>query len=370
MTRVAIVGAGPIARATAAYLVHHGHTAAIWSPSGKDAAPLLARGGKSGQGKIAYTGALSGEATVTILEQPEAVGEYAVVIIALPGHAYTGVLPRVLPSIRADQLVIASGALSLMPLWIHERAGNGLARPTVASWGTTLGTARRVAHADVEISTIRSQFEVAAIPATAGTRVLALCQELFGDRFRLVTNILATALSNINPVAHAAEALPNLTRMERGEQWFLFECVTPAAARIAEAIDAERIAIARAYGLEVRSLAEHCHLSYHVPRGTIAEMFAAIHARDRAPAGPKTLEHRYILEDMPYGLVFYELLARAANVAVPVMSAAITFASAAYGRDFRSENALVADLGLDTIAPLDLLARCAGNNVPTIHTDE
>jgi opine dehydrogenase len=354
------MGAGPIGRATAAYLVHQGHVAAIWSPSGQGTAPLAARSNVPGRGVIEYTGALTGRAEVAILDRPQAIADYEVVVVALPGHAYTAVLPAVLDSVRSDHVVIASGALSLVPLWIHERAGAGQARPTVASWGTTLGTARRTGSADVEINTIRSRFEVAAIPAARGDPVLALCQQLFGERFRLVPNLLVTALSNVNPVAHAAEALPNLTRMERGEHWFLFECMTPAAARIAETIDYERLAIARAYGFEVRSLEEHYHLSYHVPRDSVAVIAAAIHARDHAPPGPKTLEHRYVLEDMPYGLVFYEALARLAGVDVPVMSAAITFAGAAYGRDFRQENRLLADLDLGRLDRDALLARCAG----------
>ncbi|MCC6531561.1 MAG: NAD/NADP octopine/nopaline dehydrogenase family protein [Burkholderiales bacterium] len=360
MTTVAVLGAGPIGRMTAAFLASQGHAAAIWSPSGQGSAPLAARSNLRGRGVIEYTGALRGRAEVAVLDVAEAVADYEVIVVALPGHAYAGVLPAILEHVGADHVVIASGALSLLALWIHERAGAGTARPTVVSWGTTLGTARRVDDADVEINTLRSSFELAAIPAARGESALRLCESLFGARFRLVPNVLTTALSNINPVAHAAEALPNLTRMERAEHWFLFDCLTPAAARIAEAIDRERLAIARAYGLEVRSLEEHYHLSYHVPRGSVAEIAAAIHARDGAPPGPKTLEHRYLLEDMPYGLVFYEALARLAGVAVPVMSAAITFAGAAYARDFRCENSLLADLALDRLTPAALLARCGG----------
>lgn len=333
---------------------------AIWSPSGRGCAALAARSNVSGRGVIESTGVISGRAEIAILDAPQAVADYEAIVIALPGHAYAAVLPAVLRHIGSDQVVIASGALSLVPLWIHERAGAGQTRPTVAGWGTTLCTARRADNADVEINTLRATFEVAAIPAACGQSVLALCRSLFGERFRLAPNLLTTALSNVNPVAHAAEALPNLTRMERGEPWFLFECMTPAAARIAEAIDRERLAIARAFGLEVRSLAEHYHLSYHVPRGSVAEIAAAIHARDGAPPGPKTLEHRYVLEDVPYGLVFYETLARLAGVAVPVMSAAITFAGAAYGRNFREENLLLADLALNCLTPAALLARCRG----------
>jgi opine dehydrogenase len=361
MSAVAIVGAGLIGRATAAYLAHHGHRVGLWSPSGRGTAALgRVPGGDAGpRARLRYEGALSGEAEVDILSGPEAVSACDVMVIALPGPAYRAVLPRVVPRVRSAQTVIVSGALSLIPLWLFERIAARGQRPTIAGWGTTLATARSTPTADVQVNTVRARFEVAAIPAANGAAALAVCQGLFGDRFRLVDTILATALSNINPVAHAAEALPNLTRMERAERWALFDCLTPAAARIAEALDRERRAIAQGFGLQVRSIAEHYHLSYHVPLGSVADMAAAIHARYQGPPGPTTLEHRYILEDVPYGLVFYEALARAASVAAPVMSAAITLASAAYGCDFRGQNPFLADLELDRADGAGLLARCA-----------
>jgi opine dehydrogenase len=54
---------------------------------------------------------------------------------------------------------------------------------------------------------------------------------LFGDRFTL-GNILASALLNVNPVARAAEVLPNLSRIDKRESWPLFGNPTPSAARM------------------------------------------------------------------------------------------------------------------------------------------
>ena len=357
---IAIIGAGLVARATAAYLAHEGREVALWSPSGRSASGLRDRADERGRTRLRYRGALVGEADVRLIEYPAEIEAFDTLIVALPADGYAAVLSRVLPHIHAQHRLIVSGALSLVPLWLYERAGGGAARPLVVSWGTTLATARRSSEADIELGTIRARFDAAVVPAHRRDEGLALCRELFGDRFDSADSILATALSNVNPVAHAAEALPNLTRMERGESWFLFECLTPAAARLAQAIDDERVRIARAFGITVRTLATHYHLSYHVPAGSLADMAAAIHARDHAPAGPKTLGHRYILEDFPYGLSFYERLAVLAGIVVPVTSAAITFACAAYDRDLRSENAILADLALDRLDPSRLLARCAG----------
>ncbi len=110
----------------------------------------------------------------------------------------------------------------------------------------------------------------------------------------------------------------------------------------------------------MRSVHEHTHLSYHVPLGSYAEMAAAIEAGGGSPLGPVTLEHRYLLEDVPYGLVFYETLAAIAGVAVPNISASITLFSTVSGHDFRNENALLPELALEGMSPSALLLRCAG----------
>lgn len=358
-TSVAIAGAGPAGRSAAAYLAHHGTPVSLWSPSGKST-HALSEGATAGRGRLHYEGALSGVADIGVINDASELAGFDVVLIALPGHAYPTVLPRITPHLQARQTVIVSGALSLAPLWLYERVGAPGARPLVASWGTTLATARHAGPSGVNINTLRASFEVAAIPASRGAEALSICRELFGDRFTLMDNILATALLNVNPVAHAAEVLPNLSRIDKRENWPLFGNLTPSAARMGEAIDLERQAIARAFGFEVRSIHEHTHLSYHVPLGSYAEMAAAIHTQLGSPPGPTTLEHRYVLEDVPYGLAFYEMLARLVNVPTPHISAAITLISAAYGSDLRQANSLMADLALAGKASGDLMARCAG----------
>jgi opine dehydrogenase len=89
---------------------------------------------------------------------------------------------------------------------MHDRvAARSLRPPVVVGWGTTLGTARRSPTAHVKLNTIRSRFDMAAVPA-AGASALQSCRELFGDRFVLADDVLAVALANVNPIAHAADA--------------------------------------------------------------------------------------------------------------------------------------------------------------------
>ena len=246
-------------------------------------------------------------------------------------------------------------------MWLYERSGRPNARPLIAAWGTTLATARTPDPAAVQINTVRSRFEVAALPASRGTQVMDACSHLFGDRFNLADNLLDVTLANINPIAHAAETLPNLSRVDKHEPWALFDCLTPAGARLLEALDRERLAIAAAYGRQVRDIREHYHLSYHVPKSGMAEIAAAIHARFHGPPGPQTLQHRYVEEDVPDGLVICEALAHAAGVAVPLHTGAITLFAAACGRDWRRENRLLPELALHGLTPAQLVERCRGD---------
>ncbi len=351
--RLAIVGAGPIAGLSAVLAASHGHEVALWCPRGNP------RHGTVTGSRMAVrcTGALEGTAEVTLLAAAAALADWPNLLLAVPGNAYPTVLPTLLPVLSAAHMVICGGALSLAPLWLAERAPE---TPGIVAWGTTLGTGRIGADGAVQVGTMRGGFELACLPAARRDELAARCAALFGGPFTTVGSLLVPLLSNINPVAHAGQVIPNLSRIERGEAWQLFDCFGPAGAAIAAAIDAERLAVAGGFGVQVRSLARHYHLSYHVAEGPVADIAAAIEAGGRGPRGPATLAHRYVDEDMPFGLAVFEALGRIAAVPTPVLSAALTVLAVATGRPLRDLNPLLAELGLGTETVEGLAKRCAG----------
>jgi opine dehydrogenase len=362
--KVAMVGAGAIARACAVLATRAGHTAAVWSPGSAGTRDLAASstavewpGARTVT--LASSGIVEGAFTVGSLAAPEALASADVVIVALPAPAYADVLPRIAPHLRSPQLVFVSGALSLAPLWIAELASSHGQRPTVAASGTTVATGRN-REGGVAIMTVRTRLAVAALPASASATALTALQALFGDRFDTAPNVLAVTLTNINPVAHAAMALANFTRIERAEAWPQYHYLTPAVARMVEAMDRERRAIAAAFGMSVTTIEQHFQRSFDVPQAALADIAAELHRRRGGPPGPTTLDTRFVLEDVPYGLVFNSALARIVKVPTPVTDATVTLHSTLYGQDFRSANPLVAALDLTTATRDLLLARCNG----------
>ncbi|MGI6660486.1 MAG: NAD/NADP octopine/nopaline dehydrogenase family protein, partial [Bacillota bacterium] len=93
--------------------------------------------------------------------------------------------------------------------------------------------------------------------------------------------------------------------------------VTPSVARVLEALDRERLAIARAFGVRTRSTLQWMYHTYGIKAKTLYE------AVQKNPGyvgitAPGSLDHRYIFEDVPFGLVPLASFAKIAGVRVPV----------------------------------------------------
>lgn len=350
--RIAVLGAGNIGLAVAAYLCHAGHQVALWSPSGASTAAL---GGA--QRPLCYTGVVEGVASPEIApDLPAALRRADAVFVALPANAHASVLGQLGRQIDPGQTVILSASSSVGALLLdREQAARGL-RNTIAAFGSTPLTARREAPTRVRILTQRKLLDMAALPQERGAQALALCTALFGAHFRLNGDILTMSLANVNPIAHGALALCNITRMERAENWPQYHHMTPYVARLIKAMDAERIALGAAAGNAPGAIDAHFHNSFGVPQTDLATMAAEIHRRRGGPPGPTDPLHRYVLEDAPFGLAFHAALARVLAVPVPVTQAVLTLLCTLYGRDFTQENDVLQTLGFDRLERPQLLA--------------
>ena len=346
---VGIAGAGAVAFATAAWLERAGHRAVLWSPSGRRTEALAAGA------PLTATGALEGEFRPGVAASAEALVEEAdAVMLALPGYGHKAALDAVAPHLRQPQAVIVSSHASFGALHLGTAlAERGLSLPIVA-WGTTLATARQPDLTTVQVNTVRERIDLATVPEDRAEEGLALCRRLFGDRFVAREGLLAIALSNLNPQNHMGIALCNMTRMELGEAWGQGAHVTPNVGRLLEALDAERLAIADALGLSVRTIFEHFHLSYHVPVAGVAEMNREMHARGVGGTGPATADSRYVTEDAPYGLLVTAILGDVVGRPAPLHRAGVALFSALYGRDFAAENDLLAAMPLARMSLADL----------------
>lgn len=347
--RVGIAGAGAVAFGTAARLSELGHAPTLWSPSGARTREL------ADGAALTATGAVEREFHPGIAPDAKTLcAENEVILIAVPGYGHKTVMDTVAPHLRADQTVIISSHASLGALYLSDLlAARGISLPIVA-WGTTMTTGRQSDYTSVQVNTVRGQVDICVIPEGETKTGLALCQALFGDRFQLRDGLLAITLSNLNPQNHMGISLGNMSRMERGETWSQGQNITPKIGRLLETLDQERLGIAEALGLSVRTIFEHFHLSFHVPIASISEMNAEMHEQGNGGTGPSTADSRYVTEDVPYGLVMTVRLGELAGRPANLHCAGVEIFSAMYGRDFFAENTLLNAIDISGMSLDDL----------------
>ncbi|HWJ87188.1 MAG TPA: NAD/NADP octopine/nopaline dehydrogenase family protein [Pelagibacterium sp.] len=335
--RIAILGAGAIARASAAYLLTRDHTPVIWSPSGKGAdgyrdTPLVVEG------------EIRGDFRPEIAESAaDAIAGADLILVALPANGHRLVYDHIARSATPEQPIVINAQPVLAGYALEARLRDeGKANPILV-WGTTLLRCRAVGASGVRVNTIRKSVDM-AMSASGTDAAVALCRAAFGDHFEMRPDMLSISLSNINPQAHLALALANFTRMERGEAWGQSENLTSGVARFLEKLDGERLALATKLGLTVRTMAEHYNRTYGFAIAPLETMAIAIRAEGAGQMGPTTEQSRYVLEDAPFGLAPLINLGRAAGVDMPLHHAGLTILSTLYGRDFAEENDLVGDV--------------------------
>lgn len=345
--KVGIAGAGSIALGTAALLADQGHDPMLWSPSGSGTIGL--------EGGVKAEGALELEFAPRIAASAaDLVTGSDVLIIALPGYGHKTVMDALAPHIRDGQHLIVSSHASMGAVYLMRLLkARGVSAP-ITAWGTTVVTGRRQDGPVVRVNTVRSRVDLCTVPDSASDAALTLCQDLFGERFQPRDGLLAISLSNLNPQNHLGIALGNITRMERGEAWSQGQNVTPKVGRLLEKLDLERLAIAEALGLSVKTIFEHFHLSFHVPVASISEMNQQMHAQGNGGTGPATADSRYVTEDVPYGLQLTAVLGRLVDRPAILHEAGIEMFSAMYDRDFARENELLTALDLERYSLDDL----------------
>ncbi len=351
--RLAVLGAGAVGPAAAVLAVSRGHQAILWSPSGSGTAGI--------NGELRAEGLLQGPFPVEVAASLEDAFRGAdAAFLAVPAYAFAAVLPRIAEALPSDLPLLISPAASLAPVVLDvllARRGAQRRRAPIGAMATTPGGSRRLGPDRVRVAMLRSALEMAAVPAAAAPQMAKLAHDLFGMDFPLSPDALHVAFLNINPIAHSVLALTNVTRMERAEDWPQYAMMTPFACNLMLAMQAERDALAAAYGHELGGLAEFLHRANGVPMGSLPEMTAAIAAARPGVLGPKATESRYVTEDVPFGLAFYLAVAAPKGVAMPVTEGMVRMLEALWARDLRT-NLL---LGLLDIADLPrLLVEGAG----------
>jgi opine dehydrogenase len=203
----------------------------------------------------------------------------------------------------------------------------------------------------VEVYRRTTNLRCAAFPGKHTTSLVNDIQAVFPN-IVAAENVLETGFSNINAIMHPAGMLGNTGWIEKTGGDFLWyrEGVTPAIGAWVDAVDGERMAIVKSLGLKPLRFVD----IFYQAGLTTAEArdsgsaYRAIHESgpNMTIKSPPSLDHRYIREDIGYGLVPMAEIGKLLGTETPVMDALITLASSALGVNFRTAGLTLERMGL------------------------
>lgn len=343
-----MLGAGHGGLATAADLGRRGHRVRLWNRSAGPIRGVLEAGGVRTSGAVG-----DGLVEVTPTTDLEAALDgIDVAVVVLPALAHAAVDERLAAHLAGGVPVVLNpghmcGSLHLRR--VFERAGR--APPPTVELGTLAYICRSTVPATVDV-----YLRAGGVPAAASPPDREDLLGLAGDLFpgiRPVRSPIEAWLHDVNLVLHPPGMVLGAARIEATEGGFRYyaEGVTPSVESTMAALDEERCAVGRRLGVVVPPLAETMATlgsadAAAASRGELGEAVRRGEA-NREIRAPASVDHRYLHEDVPFGLVPLMALAAVAGVPTPVAEALTVLAETITGRAYRSEGLTARTLGID-----------------------
>jgi opine dehydrogenase len=346
---IAILGAGHAGRAMAGDLAVRGAPVALWNRTPSNIAVLRARGGVELAGEVEGFGRIG----LITNDLAETLRGAQLIIANVPAFAHRDLAVHCAPYLTDGQMVVLNPGRTFGALEFRRslRGSDCTADVVVAEAATNLMTARSTGPAESFISRIKHAVPVAALRPGRTPEVVAALNEWY-PQFTAATSSLETSFSNVGAVIHPAITLLNAARIEndQGDFEFYWDGISPSVAAVLAAVDRERQAVAALLGVQVQSLMEWLASAY---RATGSDLFEAVRANEgyRGITAPSTLEHRYILEDVPMSLVPIASAGRAFGLKTQAIDALILLAGLIMDTNYWTRGRTLESLGLAGLSP-------------------
>lgn len=321
--------------------------------------PIRAQGGIRYQGVLGE-GFVPLECVTTALA--EVVAGADVIMACVPASAHRFLAESLAPLLKDGQWIVLNpgGMLGAVAFQRDLRRAGFEGCVHIAETGTLSYICRTPEPGLVWITSAAQDLPFAAFPATDTP---AFLQHLGKSVRNLspVAHVLVTGLTNINAVLHPPAMVLGAAWIEKtgGDFFYYYDTAVPSVARLMAALDRERLAIARAWGVDAEPF-----LDLFARIGSTSKEAAAAgdfqralldSAPNRHIKAPPDLNHRYMTEDMPYGLLPLAEVGRLAGVPTPVLDSVVTIAGVVSGHDFRAEGRTLERLGLEGMSVPEVL---------------
>lgn len=352
--KIAVIGAGNGGQALAGYIASKGHEVRISELNPTTVEALKKTMSITLTGVVNCTGRLSKITSDSV----EAAKGADIIMVATTAVAHAPLAKQLSSVITDGQIIILNpgrtgGALEFRNTL--DKCGVK-ARYYLGEAQTLVYACRIIEHGHVNIIGQKDKVLLCALPASDTSYILDKINPLF-PCFKPCQNVLVTSLENYGAVFHPSVVLFNAATIERGNNFYFYREMTPQIADFIEQLDAERVTVGKAYGIELTSAKNWVSEAYNGIQGnTLCERMRNNPAYHDILA-PTQINCRQLTEDIPTGAVPLAALGKAAGLSMPIYSGIIQVISALLRTDFQSKGRNLTNLGLEGLSTQQIIKR-------------
>lgn len=210
----------------------------------------------------------------------------------------------------------------------------------------------------LHVAALKTHFRLAAFPASKTEAALAVAHQMY-PQVMASQNVLEVNAICLNYIMHTPLILTNLSVIEKANGFnFYGSGNSRKACTLMEAIDEEKIAFGKIFGMQFETLVETNNIVYPNPDPQDKDIYQLLAEEDHSSGFSVSLELAAEMnaEDIPFSMVPLVTIAEQFNVDLPIMRSLVNIFSALNGRDYWEIGLTPEKLGIEKMSVEDIIA--------------
>lgn len=342
--KIAVIGAGNGGQSMSGYLSMQGYEVSLYDIDSERIKALQERGGIQLEGRIEGFGKVARITT----DIAEAVCGAQIVMVTTVANAHRAVAKSIAPYVEEGQVIILNPGRTCGALVFKQTLNeSGCTKRYYLGEAQTLVYACRVIeNGHVNVIGIKDEVLLAGLPAEDTDYILEKTHPIYPSFVKAI-NVMHTSLENIGAMFHPCVLMLNAATIERNSEFWFYRDMTEQVAGFIEKFDQERLAVGKAYGIDLLSVKEWIKFAY---KDTVGETLCERMRNNPAYhdiKSPSTIFTRQLTEDIPTGVLPILELGRAAGVDTPLLQSMVNICEALLDMDFHKNGRTLKNLGLE-----------------------
>lgn len=367
MTKAAIIGVGNSGLTMAAHLSAGGNEVSLWNHTQKTISELM-------KTKCIHChGILEADACLRTVSTDigDVILDADIILITTPANTHREIARNISSHLSGDSCILLNpgrtcGALEFQETLLQE----GITEmPLIAESQTIIYVCRKTDPVSTNLLAFKKGVLLSAIHPSDTGIVCSRLPDCIRPYFSPARSMIQTSIGNVGMILHCAPVIFNVGLIEDIKTSFKYyrDGITPTIASFLEKLDRERLAVAAMLGDSVESASDWLRRSYSIKGDCLYECLQNIPAYATIDA-PTTLQHRYLFEDIPTGLVPLEAIGKLLGLSMTSTSLVIDCASSVMNIDFRAEGRNLERLGLAEKTGLEIYRLLMDDRCSERHT--